>query len=62
MKTMPCDICEKEFSGKTFEEWFEQMRVHYVNDHADFMEQNKDKPKEEGMKWMADMRAKFESL
>jgi hypothetical protein len=62
MKTMKCDICESEFSAESFEEWFDQMRQHYAKDHADFMEQNKDKPKEEGMKWMKDMKAKFESL
>lgn len=62
MKSMSCDICETKFSAATFEEWFQQMKGHYMQEHADFMERNKDKPKEEGMKWMADMKAKFESL
>ena len=62
MKTMSCDLCEKEFSGNTFEEWFEQMKVHYMKDHSDFMVQNKYKPREEGMKWMVIMKEKFDSL
>lgn len=62
MKTMTCDLCETEFSAESFEEWFEQMKGHYMSDHADFMEASKNKSKEEGMKWMADMKAKFESL
>lgn len=62
MKTMPCDICGKLFSAETFEDWFEQMKVHYMAEHTDFMQQNRNKPKEEGERWMADMRAKFEAL
>ena len=62
MKTMPCDLCDSTFSGETFEDWFKQMQGHYMNDHADFMVQAKTKSKEEGMKWMADMKAKFEAL
>lgn len=38
------------------------MQTHYMSDHADFMKEAQNKSKEEGMKWMADMKAKFESL
>ena len=62
MKTLSCDICDKEFSAETFEDWFEQMKSHYMTDHADIMAKNANKSKEEGMKWMADMKAKFEAL
>ncbi len=62
MKTMSCDMCEKAFSAESFDEWFAQMKTHYMSAHADVMAQNANKPKEEGIKWMADMRAKFESL
>ena len=62
MKTMPCDMCEKEFSAQDFNEWFGQMRSHYMSDHADVMAASANKSKEEGMKWMADMKAKFEAL
>lgn len=62
MKTMKCDICDKEFSGETFEAWFKQMQSHYQADHIEFMKQSQGKSKEEGMNWVADMKAKFESL
>lgn len=59
---MSCDMCEREFSAESFDEWFGQMKTHYMSDHADVMAQNANKSKEEGMKWMADMKTKFESL
>lgn len=62
MKSMSCDLCETEFSADTFENWFKKMQSHYMADHADFMAQAQNKSKEEGMKWMADMKAKFDSL
>lgn len=62
MKTMSCDLCEEEFSAETFEDWFKQMKDHYMQDHADFMKEAQSKSKEEGMKWMSDMKAKFEEL
>lgn len=62
MKTMSCDMCDKEFSANTFDEWFGQMKGHYGADHADAMAQSANKSKEEGMKWMSDMKAKFEAL
>ncbi len=57
---MSCDMCEKEFTAQTFEQWFSQMKIHYMTDHSDFMEQAKNKSKEEGMKWMSEMKTKFE--
>lgn len=63
MKTLSCDICDVEFTAATFEDWMEQMKPHYMSDHADFMEAKKDQPnaQEEGMKWMAENRARFDS-
>lgn len=60
MKTMSCDLCDSLFTAEDFEGWFKQMQGHYMENHADFMEKNKDKPKEEGMKWMADAKERFE--
>jgi hypothetical protein len=62
MKTLSCDMCDKTFSAETFEEWFEQMKGHYMTDHADIMSANANKSKEEGMTWMADMKAKFDAM
>jgi hypothetical protein len=55
-------MCESEFSADTFDEWFKQMQGHYMSDHADVMAASASKSKEEGMKWMAGMKAKFEAL
>jgi len=62
MKSMKCDMCENEFEAESFDEWFAQMKNHYMTDHADFMKESQNKSKEEGMKWMADMKTKFEAL
>ena len=62
MKTLSCDQCGTDFSADTFDAWFKQMLGHYKSDHADVMAANADKSKEEGMKWMAEMQAKFEAL
>ncbi len=61
MKTLSCDLCDADFTAETFEDWMAQMMPHYKNDHADVMEANKNKTKEEGMKWMAENRARFDS-
>jgi hypothetical protein len=55
-------MCQKTFSAETFDGWFEQMKEHYMSDHADFMATAANKSPEEGKKWMADMKAKFEAL
>lgn len=55
-------MCEKTFSDESFDGWFGQMREHYMSDHKDFMAQSANKTKEEGMQWMADMKAKFEAF
>ena len=62
MKTLSCDQCDQSFSAETFEEWFELMKDHYLSDHADIMSANANKSKEEGMAWMASMKAKFDAL
>ena len=62
MKTLSCDMCTTEFSADTFDAWFAQMRPHYMSDHADLMAASAGNSKEEGMKWMADMKARFEAL
>lgn len=62
MKTMKCDMCEKDFTAESFMEWFKQMQGHYMKDHADFMKEAQNKSPEEGKKWMDDMKAKFEAM
>lgn len=59
MKAVTCDLCDKAFDAETFEDWLEQMKPHYMAEHADFMKASKDKSKEEGMKWMEEARKRF---
>lgn len=61
MKTQPCDVCGQDFSAETFDDWFKQMRTHYMAVHADVMAASADKPKSEGERWMAEARARFEA-
>ena len=62
MKTMQCDACELQIEAETFDEWFGKASAHYQADHADLMKSMAGRPKEEGEKWMADAKAKFEAL
>ena len=48
MKTLPCDVCGRELSAATFEDWFKQMYAHYTSDHSDVMAAMAGKPKSEG--------------
>ncbi len=60
MKTLSCDMCDTTFDAETFEAWFKQMMPHYMADHADVMEASKNKTKEDGEKWMAEAKKRFE--
>ena len=62
MKTLPCDVCDEAIEGETFDDWFKAMHAHYTTAHADVMAAMAGKPKEEGMKWMEEARAKFDAL
>lgn len=37
------------------------MHTHYASDHADLMKAMEGKPKEEGEKWMAEAKARFDA-
>ena len=63
MKTLKCDICEFETQGETFENWMNNLRTHYGENHMDFMMQKANltgEEKMEGMnKWMEDKKYKI---
>ncbi len=61
MKYLKCDVCDFVGQGETFDEWFQAMHVHYTSAHADLMKAMEGKPKEEGEKWMAQAKAKFDA-
>ncbi len=60
MKTLKCDLCEVTAEGETFEEWMQALYPHYIEVHADVME-DANKTKEDGEKWMADNKARFDA-
>lgn len=60
MKTLKCDLCDYEAQGETFEAWMQTLMPHYMEAHADVMNDPKN-GKEEQMKWMNDNKARFEA-
>ena len=61
MKTVKCEVCGADIKGDNFEAWFKTAHGHWMTSHADLMKQMEGKPKEEGEKWMAEAKKRFES-
>lgn len=59
MKTLKCDLCEVTAEGETFEVWMKALMPHYMEAHADVMN-DPSKTKEDQQKWMVDNKARFE--
>lgn len=60
MKTLKCDLCEETAEGETFEAWMNALRPHYMQAHADVMN-DPGHGKEQMEKWMAENRARFDA-
>jgi hypothetical protein len=60
MKSLKCDLCEVTAEGETFEAWTQALMPHYMQAHAEVMNNPKN-GKEEQMKWMADNKARFDA-
>lgn len=60
MKTLKCDLCEVVAQGETFEEWMMALQPHYMEAHADVMQDPKN-GKAEMEKWMGENRVRFEA-
>ncbi len=60
MKTLKCDLCEVTAEGETFEDWMNALRPHYMEAHADVMN-DPNHTKEDMENWMAENRARFEA-
>ena len=60
MKTLQCDLCEATAEGETFEAWMQALMPHYMQAHADVMNDSKH-GKEEQMQWMKENKARFEA-
>ena len=61
MKMVKCDVCGTDIQGEDFGAWFKASHAHWVARHGDLMKEMEGRPKEEGMKWMAEAKAKFEA-
>jgi hypothetical protein len=65
MKTLKCDMCEHEAQGETFEDWMTALMPHYMEAHADIMNNKAGASKEEmdkgQAKWMFDNKARFDA-
>lgn len=60
MKTLKCDLCEVTAQGETFEEWMKALMPHYMQAHADVMNDPKN-GKEEQRKWIVENEARFDA-
>ena len=60
MKTLKCDLCDHEAQGETFEEWMKALMPHYMEAHADVMN-NPDHTVEDKNKWMTENKARFDA-
>lgn len=60
MKILTCDLCDVTAGGETFEAWMNALKPHYMEAHADVMNDPKN-GKEEMMKWMEDNKARFDA-
>ena len=60
MKTLKCDLCEVTAQGETFEEWMSALMPHYMQAHADVMN-DPSKTKDDQQKWMIENKARFDA-
>ena len=60
MKTLKCDLCEATAEGETFEAWMKALMPHYMQVHADAMN-DRSKTKKDQQKWMVENKARFEA-
>ena len=60
MKIVKCDLCDVTAEGETFEEWMAALRPHYLEAHADVMN-DPSHTEEDGKRWMAENKARFDA-
>jgi hypothetical protein len=60
MKSLKCDLCDHVAEGETFEDWMHALRPHYMETHADVMN-DPSKGQAEMEKWMAENKARFDA-
>jgi hypothetical protein len=60
MKTLKCDVCDATAEGNSFESWMQALMPHYMQAHADVMN-DQTKTKEDQQKWMAENKRRFDN-
>ena len=64
MKTLKCDLCEVTAEGETFEDWMKALHPHYMESHADVMNNHENISEEESKKmmndWMEENKERFD--
>lgn len=60
MKTLKCDLCEVTAQGKTFEDWMKALHPHYMEAHADVMN-DASKSEKDMNKWMTENKVRFDA-
>ncbi|MEK9159275.1 MAG: hypothetical protein AAB383_00945 [Patescibacteria group bacterium] len=60
MKTLSCDLCETTAQGETFEEWLQTLMPHYMQAHAEVMN-DPTHTEEDKEKWMTVNRTRFDA-
>ena len=60
MKTLKCDLCDVTADGETFEEWMNALMPHYMQAHADVMN-DPSKTKEDQQKWVIENKSRFDA-
>ena len=60
MKTLKCDLCDITAAGETFEDWMAALRPHYMEAHADVIN-DPSHTEEDRKRWMAENKARFDA-
>jgi hypothetical protein len=60
MKILKCDLCDVTAQGETFEEWMMALRPHYMEAHADVIN-DPAHTEEDRQRWMAENKARFDA-
>ncbi len=61
MKTLKCDLCEATAEGETFETWMQALMPHYLEAHADVMNDT-NKTKDDQQQWMVENKVRFDAV
>ena len=61
MKILKCDLCEATAEGETFEQWMQALMPHYMEAHADVMN-DPSKTEDDQQKWIVENKTRFEAV